>query len=213
MTRRRIYLCAGLYAEGPSDYEFLSPLIQRLLDSHGSRLFPGMVDVGETIGIDAPRPTPAKRAERIAAAARDNWDSFTLLVVHADGAGAQDDAWNNAIAPGIALTRTTNPSLIAVPCIPIREIEAWMLADAEVYRSVLGRPASPSLPIAPEREIDPKQTLRTILQEGGWRRGTERLHRLFGEEVRFEALRNLAAFQRFELDLCKAIHAVADAED
>jgi hypothetical protein len=56
MTRRRIYLRAALFAEGPSDYEFLVPLINRLLDSLGSRLYPGAVAVEETLGIDAPRP-------------------------------------------------------------------------------------------------------------------------------------------------------------
>ena len=49
-----IYLCAGLYAEGPSDYHFLSPLISRLLDTVGSRLFPSECEVAETVGIDAP---------------------------------------------------------------------------------------------------------------------------------------------------------------
>ena len=139
MTRRRIYLCAALYAEGTSNYDFLSPLIQRLLDSLGSRLFPGLVDVGETIGIDAPRPTPAKRAERIAAAVADHWDAFTVLVIHADGAGAPEEARQNNIAPGITLAQSIFPSLIAVPCIPIREIEAWILADERVFQTLLGR--------------------------------------------------------------------------
>jgi Domain of unknown function (DUF4276) len=213
MTRRRIYLCAALYAEGTSDYEFLSPLIQRLLDVLGSRLFPGMVDVGETIGIDAPKPIPSKRAERIAAAVADHWNAFTLLVVHADGGGAPDEARQNNVFPGIELARRAFPSLIAIPCVPVREIEAWMLADDNVFKTLLGREAAVSLPADPTREMDPKQLLQRIFQDGGLRRGNTRAHRLFGEEVRFEVLRKLVAFQQFEAELCTAIQSVANATD
>lgn len=213
MTLRRIYLCAALYAEGTSDYEFLSPLIQRLLEALGSRLFPGMVDVGETIGIDAPKPMPSKRAERIAAAVADHWNAFTLLIVHADGAGDPDEARQNNVFPGIERARNAFPSLIAIPCVPVREIEAWMLADDNVFKTILGREASVSLPPDPAREMDPKQALGRILQDGGVRRGYLRVHRLFGEEVRFEALRKLVAFQQFEAELCTAIQALAKATD
>ncbi|MDI1434501.1 DUF4276 family protein [Polyangium sorediatum] len=212
MTRRRVYLCAALYAEGPSDYDFLSPLINRLLDTLGNELEPGRVEVGETLGIDAPRPYPPKRVDRIAAAVAEYWDSFTLLVIHADGGGDPDEARKTCVAPGIGLASSAFP-LVAVPCVPVREIEAWMLADVEVFRTILGRGAEPSLPAAPEREVDPKQSLRHILQQGGFRRGAESVHRLFGEEVRFEALRKLSAFQRFEDDLREAIRAIARASD
>lgn len=213
MTRSRIYLCAALYAEGPSDYEFLSPLISRTLDLLGNALFPSRIDVAETLGIDAPRPFPAKRDDRIAAAVAENWGAFTLLVIHADGAGDPDEARQSCVAPGIDLARQDFPSLVTVPCVPVRELEAWMLADAEAFHTLLGRGMSPSLPADPEREADPKQTLRRILQEGDFRRGSERVHRLFGEEVRFEALRRLPAFQRFEADLKEAIQAIARTSD
>jgi hypothetical protein len=55
-----IYLCAGLYAEGSSDYDFLLPLISRLLDTVGARLFPSECEVAETTDRSArraPRPT------------------------------------------------------------------------------------------------------------------------------------------------------------
>ncbi|MRG97089.1 DUF4276 family protein [Polyangium spumosum] len=213
MTRSRIYLCAALYAEGPSDYEFLSPLIRRVLDLLGNKLFPSRVDVAETIGIDAPRPYPAKRDDRIAAAVAEHWGAFTLLVIHADGAGDPDEARQTCVTPGTALAQQDHPSLVSVPCVPVRELEAWMLADMEAFHTLLGRGASPSLPADPEREADPKQTLRRILQAGDFRRGSERAHRLFGEEVRFEALRKLPAFQRFETDLSEAIQTIARASD
>jgi len=36
-----IYLRAGLYAEGPSDYQFLRPLLDRLLNELAAPLFAG----------------------------------------------------------------------------------------------------------------------------------------------------------------------------
>jgi hypothetical protein len=74
MTRRRVYLRAGLYAEGPSDYDFLLPLLDRLLPSLAASRFPGAFEVAESLGIDAPYPAQGERAERIAAAIADRWE-------------------------------------------------------------------------------------------------------------------------------------------
>lgn len=40
-----IYLRAGLYAEGPTDYDFLLPLINRLLREIAAQTFPGANEV------------------------------------------------------------------------------------------------------------------------------------------------------------------------
>ena len=80
-----IYIRAGLYAEGPSDYDFLLPLLDRLLDSLAASLFPGAYEVGGTAGIDAPRGTAGGRAEKVAAAVNDWWGACTLFVIHWSG--------------------------------------------------------------------------------------------------------------------------------
>jgi len=38
-----IYLSAGLYAEGPSDYQFLCPLVDRFMEEIAAALFPGIL--------------------------------------------------------------------------------------------------------------------------------------------------------------------------
>ncbi|XXX78509.1 hypothetical protein WMF30_07020 [Sorangium sp. So ce134] len=91
----------------------------------------------------------------------------------------------------------------------MRETEAWMLVDIDVFRTLLGSGAQPALPAEPEREADPKLTLGRLLKEGGMRRKPERLYRLFGEEVSLEALRTLPELQRFEMELIEAIQSVA----
>jgi hypothetical protein len=141
-----------------------------------------------------------------------HWAECTLLIIHADGAGDPDEARRNCVTPGIEAARSKIPDIVTAACIPVREIEAWMLADAEVFRTLLGGKSQPALPAEPEREADPKLTLGRILKEGGMRREPEELYRLFGEEVRFEALRTLPAFVAFESELSAAVQAVARSQ-
>ncbi|WP_437318338.1 hypothetical protein [Sorangium sp. So ce385] len=188
------------------------PLLDRLLSSLALSLFPGACDIEDSLGIDAPPPARGERAERIAAAIADRWAECTLFVIHADGAGDPRSARQACIDPGIDAARCASPNVVAVPCVPVRETEAWMLVDAEVFRTLLGSGAQPALPAEPEREADPKLTLGRLLRDGGMRRKPERLYRLFGEEVSLEALRTLPAFQIFETELVEAIRAVARAQ-
>jgi hypothetical protein len=210
---KSIYICAGIYAEGPSDYAFLCPLLDRLLDALGAAHFPGSYEVAATVGIDAPHGTPGGRAEHIAAAIDVSWGACTLFVIHADADGDPARARLDRIDPGIAAARALRPDPPAAiaTCIPVREIEAWMLADPAAFRTLLGESATPECPADPERENDPKAALRRILLEGGMKRRAERLHAFFGERVRLDALRALPAFRAFECELVAALQALADA--
>jgi len=208
-----IYIRAGLFAEGPTDYDFLLPLLDRLLDSLAASLFPGAYEVGATAGIDAPRGAEGGRAEKIAAAIDDWWGACTLFVIHSDGGGDPVSARSNCVEPGIEAARLkrAEPPFPVAACIPMREIEAWMLVDAEAFRTLLGESSTPACPADPGREIDPKATLHRILKEGGVRRPPERIHAFFGERVRLESLRSLPAFQAFERELVATLRALAGA--
>jgi hypothetical protein len=205
-----IYLRAGVFAEGPSDYQFLCRLLNRLIDALAARLFAGACEVGETIGVDAPLGMEGGRAEKIAAAMSEYADLCELFVIHADGAGDPEQARRACIEPGIAAARVAAATreVIAVGCVPVREIEAWMLADPEAFKVVLGKSAAPALPPDPER-VDSKEALRRILKEGGARRRAESVYTILGETVHIAALRALPAFQRFEADLSGALEQVA----
>jgi hypothetical protein len=200
-----IYLRAGLYAEGPSDYRFLCPLLDRLIAELAASLFPASHEVGETLGIDT--RVQGSRADRIAAAVAENIDACTVFVVHADGGGDPAGARQSAVDPGLARARDqVRLGFGAAACIPVRELEAWMLADSEPFRAILGRGVTPSLPEDPERDLDPKATLRRIL--GRMRGEPTRIYALFGELVRLDALRALPAFRDFEKDLTAALRSV-----
>lgn len=207
---REIYLRAGLYAEGPTDYAFLSPLLDRLMDELAASLFAGRYELGDCLGIDAPDPPPAERAERIAAAIHDYWDRCTVFVVHSDGAGDPERARREQVTPGIeaARARRADRPVAAAACIPVREIEAWMLADPDVFQLVGGR-TPPACPPEPERELEPKATLRRLLKESGLRRPRPD-YAIFGANVRFECLRKLPAFVEFEQELNRALTEAAE---
>lgn len=205
-----IYLRAGLYAEGPTDCAFLPPLLDRLMDELAASSFAGQYELGDCLCIDAPHSTAADRADRIAAAIHEHWERCTVFIVHSDGAGDPDKARREQVDPGIdaARARRTDRPVAAAACIPVREIEAWMLADPEVFRQIGGK-FPPGCPAAPESELDPKLTLRRLLKESGVRRPRPD-YAFFGANVRFECLRTLPAFVSFEQELSHAIEETAE---
>lgn len=87
-----IYIRAGLYAEGRTDYEFLLPLVNKLLDEWAAKLFSGAYELAETLGIDSPIGTTGGRAERIRSAILDYVDYCDIFIIHADGAGDPHEA-------------------------------------------------------------------------------------------------------------------------
>lgn len=209
-----IYLRAGLFAEGRSDYDFLLRLLDRLLEAIAARLYPGAYEVGEAIGIDAPEQLrKGKRADRIAAAVFEFTGMFELLVIHADGDADPKAARSLRIEPGVAAVHALNlehpPALVA--CVPVRETEAWMLTDGRVFRELLGDKVAPALPTNPEIG-DPKVTLQQVLKDCGGRRLPGSIHAFFGERVDLTTLRRLPAFQTFEAGLTAAVREVARSQ-
>ncbi len=201
---RMVDLRPALYAEGPTDYYFLLPLLNRLVRTIAAELFPGANEVEGTLGIDS-AGEQSKRADRIAAAVREHEDLIDFLVIHADGAGDPEVARREQVEPGIEVARSAIPEkpLPAIPCIPVRELEAWLLVDARVFGEQLG--LSVELPVAPDRELDPKQTLHDLLDRR--RRRPEGYYTLFGEEVGLAELRRLSAFRVFEDELTELIRS------
>jgi hypothetical protein len=196
----------------PSDYRFLFGLLDRLLEELGASALQGRrFDSARPVGIDAPvGARKRRRDERIAAAIDASWDECTLFVVHGDGAGDPEGARRSAIEPGLALARTRHPDLAAAACVPVREIEAWMLADAGAFSRIFRTDRAPELPRDPESEIDPKRVLAEVLQGMGAQLddGAGAYHDELGREVRPAQLRRLPAFRQFEADLRAAVEAV-----
>jgi hypothetical protein len=117
-----IYLSAGVFAEGETDYRFLIGLLDRLLETTGVEVLGGRrFDSARPVGIDAPHELrKRRREERISAAIETYWDECTLFVVHGDGGGDPYVVRRTQIDPGLALAKTRHPDLAAAACIPVR---------------------------------------------------------------------------------------------
>ncbi len=204
-----IYLRAGLYAEGPTDYRFLMPLLDRLIHELAAGALVQDFDVADTLPMDTPGNTPKGREHALPAAISAAWGECTLFVIHADGAGDPERIRRTAIDPGLRKAKEEHPGLAAAACVPVRELEAWMLVDGEVFSRLLRGRGEPELPRDVEAELDPKRTLRQVLNQMGARSGKlEDPYDFFGANVRLAALRRLTAFQRFEVELVDAIRTV-----
>jgi hypothetical protein len=131
------WLGLALYAEGETDHRFLDEVLrrsveERLLGRGHSVEVPAM----QRLTVDA---TATNRADRIANGCDMMQGAFHLLFVHADGGGDPDLARIERTDPGIELVleRLGDAARAGVPVVPVRETEAWALADYDTLRSVL----------------------------------------------------------------------------
>jgi hypothetical protein len=168
-------LVMALYAEGHSDERFLPIVIQRTAEQILARRGRTTVDVLEPMvlnhRIDRDHPT---RVERMLEAAR-RAAGYHTLIVHQDADHPTPArALNDRYAPGrdrvdAALAGRQRVCEKLVPITPVRMTEAWMLADPEALRIVIGtrlEAADLGLPAHPhevESDAHPKQTFQTAL--------------------------------------------------
>jgi hypothetical protein len=197
-----VYLAAGIFAEGPTDQRFLGRLIVQMLNEIGNQEFPANVEVLEEpyqIGLSN---SPVGNLPRTISSAFEKYhQECTLFIVHHDSGGNTQPA-REQLEKELSAIRQEMPSAL---CIPVRETEAWMIADKEVFPS-LTHDWWPVLPPNPEKEMDPKKTLRDVL-------ATKKIKQpepydFFGAQVRLVALRSSPSFQEFEGELRTAIRAV-----
>lgn len=211
------YLGLALYAEGETDHRFLDVLLRRsveeLLSQRGLS-----VTIGEMQRLMVPRGE-SRRDERIVAGARGIQGAFHLLFIHADGGGDREGASAERVEPGRRALEeelgTLNRRALGV--VPVRETEAWALADGEALRAVLSTSKSdaelglPARRAEVETLADPKAALEHAvrLARGGRSRRRRRppgafLDRL-AEAISPVCLRQLPAYWAFEGDLSRAL--------
>jgi hypothetical protein len=215
------YLGLALYAEGPTDYRFLPPILRRLADELCLQAAEEVVEVSDVLPLDAPEAYKDHgRATRILEAARAAWGAFSILFVHTDGGGDPEAAFRARIEPAAQAVaqQLGGGENCAVAVVPVRETEAWALADGAALRGAFGTTLDdaalglPGHPHEVERLPDPKQTLRAAFaQVLGRRRGKRKVsHHLeaISQRVGLDRLRQVPAFARFEAELSSALVAL-----
>lgn len=215
------YLSLALYAEGPTDYRFLSPVLQRLCQDICLKEARGHVDILENIQHlhDTEDMKGARRDERILAAAQRTTGAWRILFIHADGDKNPEKARAERVEPALQLLQQHLPEAgVAVGVVPVRETESWILADGNAIRTALGTLLTDqALGLPPpgriEQEAAPKEILTRVFNTGKPgarnRRQSETMYfQAIGEEISLAALRKLRSFMRLEENLREALRTL-----
>jgi len=213
------YLGLALYAEGPTDYYFLRPLLQRLCEDICVRESPHSVEFSEVLALDhSDRLKDAPRERRILEAARAARSAWRILFVHTDGANDPARAREQLVQPALALLQQEMAQEgCGVAVIPIRETETWAIWDGDALRQVFGTTLSDqALGLAVSANLvesmaDPKAALNHAFQAtqpSGRRKkqGVSPMLNALGEQVSLDCLRQMAGFSLFEAELKQALH-------
>lgn len=217
------YLGLALYAEGPTDERFLSPLLLRLCADICNRFSRHPVEFNDEMLIlrHGAKLGGAPRDERIVAAARQAMGAWSILFVHADADGDPVRARRERAQPAIDRLGEAFPGQgQGVAVVPIQESEAWAICDGDAIRAVFGSTLAdrdlglPANAKAVERLADPKQSLSGafVASHAGVRRRASRSVSdtlgALGEQVSLDRLRELSAFQSLEAELRQALTAL-----
>jgi len=213
------YLGLALFAEGPTDHRFLSPILRRTAEELCLQYSTDQIEISNMLELHSPlQYRNQDRARRIVEAARQARGAYNILFMHTDGASDPERAWQERIRPAVQrlIVECANVQERPVAVVPIRETEAWALVDGEALRGAFGTVLDdvdlgiPNRPREVERIADPKQALdRAFDRVIGSRRRRKKKAPVFlnviGERVRLALLRQVPAFQRFEQDLRTAL--------
>lgn len=215
------YLGLALYAEGPTDYYFLRPLLLRLCDDICRHDASQRVELSEdVIALDHPDSAQdAPRERRVIEAAQLARGAWRIVFVHTDGAGDSERQRSVLVQPALDLLQQhCARDGVGVAVIPVRETEAWALADGDALRQVFGTTLDDTrlglpAPGAVESERWPKERLEKAFFATGpsarrRRQGVSPLLNALGDTVALSRLRQLAGFRALETELRQALHAL-----
>ncbi|MFC0862520.1 DUF4276 family protein [Sphaerimonospora cavernae] len=157
------YLTCVLVCEGVSDRWVLPVLLQRATDQLCGEACLEAVEIAEIrcLSVDHQRP------EMVVEAVGRERGSFDLLFYHHDGFPRRKAADKiEAVRRALVESGTDEP---LVPVVPVKETEAWLIADPDALADVLSVPLSkvcelvPGRPDLIEDQDDPKRVLVEVL--------------------------------------------------
>lgn len=210
-------LILGLYTEGSTDAKFLTGLVVRACEDLFLQHKVYNMEVVEPFVVnDSLDPKgQLSQAERILQAAQVA-SGFHALLVHNDAdKRTRKETIEYQFQPGYDEVHQHSSGVCEqlLPVIPMRMIEAWLLADAQTLCQEIDTTLTPiqlGLPTSPaaiEGDADPKQTLEEALRKVNANRPrTARVRRSelylpLGRLVSLKQLARLNAYQEFIADL------------
>jgi hypothetical protein len=220
------YIAACIFAEGPTDYRFLRILLRREIIEICRKSAVDLVDVGEVIERSTPkRAQGLDRSRRVFDAFSETGGAFDILYLHTDAGGDWSRSIEERIRPGSQLIQVSFQHVKCIGVVPVRETEAWALADGDAVRSAFGttlgndRLGIPGIPRLVESLRDPKHVLnQAYTQAVGARRGNrgrrsaQNFLEVLAETVSLDCLRRIPSFDRFSQDLTIALQELRIVE-
>jgi len=195
-----------LLANGGSDRALL-PLLDWLLQNHlpGRAVRPQWADLARLVS------PPGSLVERIEQAV--DLYPCDMICIHRDSERVPREERADEIRQA-AEASCVGPT--AVPVVPVRMTEAWLLFDKQAIRRAAGNPNGQiplQLPPNPEGLSDPKSTLHALLKTASGLSGRRlkkfrvapAVHRVAQLIQDFSPLRGLPAFNVFEDELRRAL--------
>lgn len=198
-----------LFREGSSDEYFLPRILQRgLIELCGH----SAVAIAPVIPLRVAGPL----VTGVCAAAESVADMADIFFYHFDGSANVTRETRKYWQPLQTGWTQAGIRREVVPVVPVREMEAWALGDAEALQATVrtsgfGRSVFEHQRLGvPEELTDPKRTLAEILaasRHGNRARymGAARYLPALAEQVSLSALRRLSSFQRWESDTTQAL--------
>jgi len=160
------YLTSALLCEGATDERFLPPLLTRTLEDLCRANFDQEVEVARVQPLrkkGGPRPIP-----EMISLVEENSGYFSIVYFHHDQGAHRQQVERDWLDPLRAAWGSRRELMIEV--VPVRETEAWLLADGEAIRSALGVAWTddgmglPSAPKLVEHIADPKDVLNRVVR-------------------------------------------------
>ncbi|MDW3846465.1 DUF4276 family protein [Micromonospora sp. BRA006-A] len=194
------YLTSALVSEGVTDDQFLPRLLARALTEICQVEFEDTVEVADVQPLRE-RRGPCSVADVVSLVEK-NPASFSLVFFHHDQGANPERVAAEWLQPLRDLWGDRAEQLIAV--VPVRETEAWLLADGDALRSALGvrwSDAEMGLPEQPRRVesiADPKKVLNNIMDRIS-RSTTDHFGQL-GELVSLAKLDGVPAYRQWWSD-------------
>ncbi|PLK44451.1 DUF4276 family protein [Emticicia sp. TH156] len=212
----------GLFTEGSTDISFLEGIVQKALQSIAFECS-GQIDIYvSSISINR---SELSFVEQVIEASKKGVADFgiQIICVHTDAdAQTSSNAYQNKINVAQESLSTLNPDdycLVMAAIVPIQETEAWMLADKELLKRVIGTTKSDEeleINRNPEQIARPKEVIENAIRIARVdltrrRRGELTISDLYsplGQSIDIEKLRQLESFRDFENNVRQAFRSL-----
>ncbi|HCI82207.1 MAG TPA: hypothetical protein DHW02_21245 [Ktedonobacter sp.] len=215
-------LTLGLYAEGRTDERFLPIIIQRttqdILIAHDRM----SIEVNEPFIIKKPSDI-SPLDECILHAAQEVYD-YHALIIHSDADNrTHQETLVKRFHPGYTLVQQENGRVCKtlIPIIPVRMVEAWMIADPDALRTALKVTVSLSNVGVPnkaklvESEREPKKILDQVIQLAYARKPQSarseikgKLYERLAPLISLDRLKQVPSYHQFVVDMTTALKSI-----